>query len=233
MKDGHEVIFTQKWWEMIRFQNFGRQLAEKLREQPLLKDDLRDLFKSQNDKLSYYDLFQFIEFNLQIKMKNWEEEAIENRLDRLGLAFIEFNEFNEFSMTYGIDWGESLIENDIEAILETKLNLCYKDYVLSQDDYFMECSTMLTSEKAALAKVSQIYRELKLKKIKKFIDIDFGPKDANDVRGNKMSIYKEGQPSEKGQTEPEDIEWVHPERLCSGKQKPQFVDDGAGSNDCI
>ena len=63
-------------------------------------------------------------------MKNWEEDAIENRLDKLGLAFIEFNEFNEFTMEYGIDWGEKLIENDIEAILESKLNLDYKDYTL-------------------------------------------------------------------------------------------------------
>lgn len=191
------------------------------------------MFHSQNDKLSYFDLFQFIENSLQIKMKNWEEDAIENRLDRLGLAFIEFNEFNEFSMNYGINWNEKLIENDIEAILETKLNLDYKDYIVTPDDYFMGCPTMLTSEKAALAKVSMIYRELKLKKVTKFIDVDFGPKDPNDDRGHRMSIYKDGYPSIKGQTDPEDIEWVHPERFCLGSQKPQFVDDGAGSNDCI
>lgn len=44
------------------------------------------------------------------------------RLDRLGLAFVEFNEFNEFSQEYGIDWGEPLLENDIEAKLEAKIN---------------------------------------------------------------------------------------------------------------
>jgi len=91
---------------------------------------------------------------------------------------------------------------------------------VSADDYFMGRPTMLTSEKAALSKVSQIYRELKLKKIKKFIDVDFGPKDMNDERGNKMSIFKEGFPSIKGQTTPEDIEWVHPEVLCTGNIKP-------------
>jgi hypothetical protein len=76
-------------------------------------------------------LFQFIDKKLNIKMRNWEEDSIENRLDRLGLAFIEFNEFNEFSQSYNIDWGEALQENDLEAQLEKKLNLSYKDYSVS------------------------------------------------------------------------------------------------------
>jgi hypothetical protein len=46
--------------------------------------------------LSYYDLFKFINKNLGILLENWEEDAIEGRLDKLGMAFIEFNEFNEF-----------------------------------------------------------------------------------------------------------------------------------------
>jgi hypothetical protein len=58
---------------------------------------MRDLFRSQDDRLSYYDLFKFIDEKLLIKLDNWEEDALEGRLDRLGMAFIEFNEFNEFS----------------------------------------------------------------------------------------------------------------------------------------
>ena len=108
-------------------------------------------------------------------MNNWEEDAIENRLDRLGLAFIEFNEFNEFSQDYGVDWGEDLLENDIEAILEAKLNLCYKDYVIQPDDHFMGCHSMLTNEKAALAHVDKVFKDLQKKKTKKFVDMDFGP----------------------------------------------------------
>jgi len=54
------------------------------------------MFAAQNDKLSYYDFFQFINKKLDIKLEDWEEDAIEMRLDRLGMAFIEFNEFNEF-----------------------------------------------------------------------------------------------------------------------------------------
>lgn len=64
---------------------------------PALKKELREIFASQNDKVSYWNLFQFIEHKLQIKMESWEEDALEGRLDRLGFAFIEFNEFNEFS----------------------------------------------------------------------------------------------------------------------------------------
>jgi hypothetical protein len=35
--------------------------------------------------------------------------------------------------------------------LEEKLNQSYKDYKVTKKDYFNECPTMLTSEKAALA----------------------------------------------------------------------------------
>jgi hypothetical protein len=35
--------------------------------------------------------------------------------------------------------------------LEEKLKLTYKDYKVTKKDYFNECPTILTSEKAALA----------------------------------------------------------------------------------
>jgi hypothetical protein len=68
------------------------------------------------------------------------------------MAFIEFNEFNEFSMEHGLNFGEELLQNDLEEILDLKLNLSYLDYKVTKYDYFMGCPTMLTSEKAALAK---------------------------------------------------------------------------------
>ena len=74
----------------------GAQLAAKFKGQPKHLVQLRELFRSQDDKLSYYDLFSYIEYVLRIKLQNWEEDALEGRLDRLGMAFIEFNEFNEF-----------------------------------------------------------------------------------------------------------------------------------------
>jgi|TARA_B110000285_G_scaffold235324_1_gene316341 hypothetical protein len=71
-----------------------------------------------------------------IKLANWEEDALESRLDRLGMAFIEFNEWNEFCMEFGMDWGEPLLETDLEDVLDAKLNQSYKDYKLSKNDYF-------------------------------------------------------------------------------------------------
>ena len=79
------------------------------------------------------------------------------------MAFIEFNEFNEFCVQYGIDWNEKVLETDLEDILEEKLNLSYKDYKVTKKDYFNECPTMLTSEKAALALATQIYTNTKFK----------------------------------------------------------------------
>ena len=72
------------------------------------------------------------------------------RLDRLGMAFVEFNEFNEFTMDYDVNWGEPLLENDLEDILDAKINLSYKDYVVTPADYFAGCPSMFTSEKACL-----------------------------------------------------------------------------------
>jgi hypothetical protein len=117
------------------------------------------MFRAQNDKLSYYDFFQFVEHCLMIKLAVWEEDALEGRLDRLGFAFIEFNEFNEFCMNYGIEFDEPLLETDLEDILDQKLNTSYQDYKVTKNDYFMGCSTMLTSEKAALAKCHKIYAD--------------------------------------------------------------------------
>jgi hypothetical protein len=143
-------------------------------------------------QLSYYDLFQFLEKRLNIKMENWQEDALESRLDKLGMAFIEFNEFNEFAKEFNIDFGVDLEENDLESKLEEKLNRSYKDYTLSKDDYFQGCETMLNSEKAALAKVRQIYAGLKQKKNHDFIDNDFGPKNndkTKDSHGHIHSLY--------------------------------------------
>jgi hypothetical protein len=49
------------------------------------------------------------------------------------------------------------LENDLEDILDAKLNVSYLDYKLTKNDYFRGCKTMLTSEKAALAKCTLIY----------------------------------------------------------------------------
>jgi fructose-specific phosphotransferase system component IIB len=79
----------------------------------------------------------------------------------------------------------------MEDILDAKLNLSYKDYVLNDEDFFMGCPSMLTSEKAALAKVSQLYKKFKAKKAK-FFDNDFGPRNADDLDGSAFAMYKTG-----------------------------------------
>lgn len=151
--------------------------------------ELREIFKSQNDKCTYFDCFQFISNKMEIKLENWEEDALEGRLDRLGMAFIEFNEFNEFSMEYNINWNEPLKEGDLEDILDAKINLSYKDYTVVSEDYFQGCKTMFKNEKAALAACRKIWKTMKKSKNHQYIDPDFGPKDDNDILGNINSLY--------------------------------------------
>jgi len=64
MQDNQKEILTKFWWEHVRFASFGQQLAGKLNADPALMQEFRNLFKAQHDKLSYYDLFQFIEHRL-------------------------------------------------------------------------------------------------------------------------------------------------------------------------
>lgn len=156
-------------------------MKDKFESNPQLMTEMRAMFKAQDDRLSYYDLFQFIQHKLEIKLETWEEDALEGRLDRLGMAFIEFNEFNEFSIDYGLKWGEPLLETDLEDILDAKNNLSYKDYVVTESDYFMGCPTMFTNEKAALAYTRKAYKQLKKEKKENFIDPYFGPKDKTDT----------------------------------------------------
>lgn len=226
-------ITTQKWWNRERFSIFGNHLAKILNSDAAMKKELRSLFKSQNDKLSYFDLFQFIEKRLKIKLRDWQEDALETRLDRLGLAFIEFNEFNEFCMGYGIDFGVPLLENDLEELLDIKLNVSYNDYKLTPADFFMGCQTMLKSEKATLTKCVQIWDKLNKKGEKKFKDTEFGPVNAKDIIGASECMYDQGKIPQKGYPEPMNCEWVWAEELCDPGEIPQFVDDGAASNDCV
>jgi hypothetical protein len=216
MTEKHEDIVTQNWWSKLRYSNFGNQIASKFKEKPNLQAEMRRMFRMQNDKLSYYDMFQFVEHVLGIKLQNWEEDALEGRLDRLGFAFIEFNEFNEFTMEYGVDWNEALLETDLEDILDAKLNLSYKDYVVTKDDYFQGVSTMLTTEKAALAAATNIYKQLKSKKkgakgpgAGKYKDPDFGPKSAEDEDGSRFAMYKTGEMPRKGYPNPKKVSWMY------------------------
>jgi len=124
---------------------------------------IRQDFLDQNDRLSYFNLFQYIEHDMKIKMNSWEKDSLEGRLDRLGFAFIEFNEFNEFCMEFGINFGEELVETDLEDMLDQKINTSYMDYKISKDDYLNEIPSILKSEKAALARVHQIWTTQKFK----------------------------------------------------------------------
>ena len=75
---------------------------------------------------------------------------------------------------------------------------------------------MLTSEKAALAKCSQIWdyymekqRYLpKDKKVTNYIDKDFGPQRASDLERCKFAMYKTGEIPRKGYTDPRDVEFM-------------------------
>lgn len=129
------VIMTDQWWSRTRFADFGVKFAAKLTQNPSLKKELRSKF-TKHGLISYYDFFHFIEQDMGIKLECWEEDALEGRLDRLGMAFIEFNELNEFSLMYDFSWGEPLLQNDLESQMDAKINQSYKDYTVTEADYF-------------------------------------------------------------------------------------------------
>jgi hypothetical protein len=99
----------------------------------------------------------------------------------------------------------------------------------------------LTSEKAALAKCHQIwefYQEKRsLGSTQKFLDKDFGPMRASDLDRCRFTLYKTGEPPKKGYPDPRNVEFAWADELVSNAGAagavPQFVDDGASSNDCV
>jgi len=50
------------------------------------------------------------------------------RLDKMGLAFIDYNEFRKFCSEYNIELGESLNLEDLEELIEKKENVSFYDY---------------------------------------------------------------------------------------------------------
>lgn len=81
----------------------------------------------------------------------------------------------------------------------------------------MGCPTMLTSEKAALAKVRQLYKDLHKTNTRLYKDMDFGPKDKNDLRGSKLSLYKDGTVPQKGYAEPDEIDWAFIQEIAGDR----------------
>jgi hypothetical protein len=134
-------------------------------------------------------------------------------------------------MEYKLNWNEALLENDLEDQLDAKINLSYKDYVITKNDYFQNSDTMLNSEKAALARVRQIYKDLKSTHSREYVDKSFGPSDTKgqDSKGNAMSLYKTGEVPQKGYAEPEEVEWTNIANIIGKGTVAQFVDDGAGA----
>ena len=127
-------------------------MVEALKAKPEEKNRIRERFRLHKQKMSYNDFFEFCVANLGLKLRNWEKDILEEKLDRLGFAFIDFPEYAEFCEEYGFSFGEELPQTHLDDILDQKLNVSYRDYKLTKADYFQACKTILTSEKAALAK---------------------------------------------------------------------------------
>jgi len=87
---------------------------------------------------------------------------------------------------------------------------------------------MLRSEKAALAVVRKIYKDLKASNNKVYLDPDFGPKNKNDVKGHRFSLYTNGEVPQKGYPDPNEVEWVDADTLAEDGSA-EFVKGGASS----
>ena len=70
-----------------------------------------------------------------------------------------------------------------------KLNVSYKDYKLQPADFVKGCYTILTSEKAALTKCSEIWEKMEKKQANAYNDTDFGPINSKDIIGASESLY--------------------------------------------
>ena len=103
--------------------------------------------------------------------------------------------------------------------------------VLNDEDYFLHdtYTTILNSDYAALTRWEQLVSLLKPGQ--KYFDVEFGPKDQNDVKGNKMSLYANGE-APPGYIKPDQIWWISPKEIV-GSDKYGFTNDEASSNEVL
>ena len=114
-----------------------------------------------------------------------------------------------------------MIETNIQNILQAKMNLSYKDYIISEADYFQGCPSIFNNEKAAIRYATSIYHNMKKTNQKLWFDVDFGPREPKDTLGNSYGLYCDGKPPEKGYPEPEDVEWVYIDDLLKERRIPE------------
>ena len=88
--------------------------------------------------------------------------------------------------------------------------------------------TILNSDKACLKYCELLLAKMRLKGKTLFEDPDFGPKYKGDIAQD--SIYFEDIPS--GYPQPKNMVWCRPGEI-SKKKRPEFIDDGADTNDVI
>ena len=129
--DDKQMILHPNWWNVHRYSSIGSHLKNNLFSSQEKIKVLRSKFKETGDRMSYYTFFYYLEYELNIKLSLQEQNELESRLDRFGMAYIEFNNFNEFCKDFEMDWGEPVHKEDSDDVLEYQLNISYSDYQLS------------------------------------------------------------------------------------------------------
>lgn len=79
--------------------------------------------------------------------------------DDVNLASIQFNDINEWLQDLGIKTGIETKKEDLENTMLKKINTSPDEHVLTNDDYWQGCPTILNSEVAALKVARRIYDE--------------------------------------------------------------------------
>ncbi len=100
------------------------------------------------------------------------------------------------------------------------------DYFNWPASYYMK--TILNSDKACLKKCEELLHKMRQKGKTQFDDPDFGPKYKGDHAVD--SLYFGDIPA--GYPLPKDMIWLRPGEISKSK-KPEFVDEGADTNDVI
>ena len=104
---------------------------------------------------------------------------------------------------------------------------------------YPNCTTILNSERAALKRCYEIYRECKDKDIKRWIDLEFGPDPKLKGEGKDLEkrtaqikdcIYMQGENVPNGLPSPGDMNFKDPRDLQEGIE-PKFLISDASAND--
>ena len=169
------------FWARIRFYKLVYYIFDAVLEDPSKKQLIFDEFSQSSDhKISYFDFYTLLHEKIQInQVPEWVFSDFESYLDEQNEARVGIIPLVRLFQSYGFELGYDIKQDTgVEYAKKVQISnqLPPEQYNLTKADYYRGVTTILNSEKAALATCIKLFEKCQQSK-NKWKDPDFGPTD--------------------------------------------------------